>query len=74
MCSRYQFLCREAFDRRAVAVAKRIARAVSLARIRNPGLGPTSKLTMSIGASASNHSTENLNTDSNLSTGQKPNY
>ncbi|NDW07259.1 sensor domain-containing diguanylate cyclase [Jiella pacifica] len=36
----------------AVAVAKRIARAVSLARIRNPGLGPTSKLTMSIGASA----------------------
>lgn len=36
----------------AVAVAKRITRAVSLARIRNPGLGASAKLTLSIGAAA----------------------
>ncbi|MBO0902497.1 diguanylate cyclase [Jiella sonneratiae] len=36
----------------AVAVAKRIARAVAHARIPNPGLGPRGRLTMSIGAAA----------------------
>ncbi|MCE7028360.1 diguanylate cyclase [Jiella avicenniae] len=36
----------------AVAVARRIVRAVDLARIRNPGMGPDCRLTMSIGASA----------------------